>query len=191
MLWKSAPGWRHRLLAAAILLASALAAPLIAFLALQTVMPPAQAIRGVLGSWMIWFAPAVTNLLFFRSGLGIDDVPGSLRLLAIGCLCYAVALSAALRPRLGRRQILAQILARSGADFYWRAGAVLVACSCECMEKFRPSISPDSIFVRRYPWPAILAHPISRSKRSKVGSAMLASRFRLSCCWEKCCSTSA
>ncbi len=44
---------------------------------------------------MIWFAPDVTNLRFFRHGLGVDDLSGSLQLLAIGCLWYAIALGAA------------------------------------------------------------------------------------------------
>ena len=65
-----------------ILLASLLAPPLLACGLLAVALPPAQAVRGVLGGWIYVTDPALRALPFYRWSLGTDDTGQSLAAMA-------------------------------------------------------------------------------------------------------------
>lgn len=73
--------WRRAAAFAGAFLGAALVPPLIAFLSLWSQMDATGGLRGTLGSWLVAANPQMVNLLFFRSGMGTDDVAGSLRLM--------------------------------------------------------------------------------------------------------------
>ncbi len=60
------------------LIGGLLVPPLVAFGVLLTAMPLAEAFRGTLGPWPYMFQGELTDLVFYRKGLGTDDPAGNL-----------------------------------------------------------------------------------------------------------------
>jgi len=74
---------------AACFLAGFLVPPVLAFLLLCLRMPADQALAGTMGSWGAVMNTNLTNLFFFRQGMGLTDVGGNLALMAAWAGRYA------------------------------------------------------------------------------------------------------
>jgi len=66
--------------------------PLLAFLLLCLGMPADRALAGTIGSWMAVVNTELTNLEFFRKGMGLTDTRGNLLLVAACAGWYAAAI---------------------------------------------------------------------------------------------------
>jgi hypothetical protein len=88
------------------LVLGALVPPLLAFVLLWIAMPAREALRGVLGSWMYVFDPAVTGMDFYRRTLGTFDFADSAAAIFWCTICYAslVALAGCAGMFLGRHR---------------------------------------------------------------------------------------
>jgi hypothetical protein len=83
---------RTMLTGAACFLAGFLVPPVFAFLLLCLGMPPDQALRGTMGSWVAMVNEDLTNLVFFRRGMGLADLRGNLALMAAWAGRYAAVI---------------------------------------------------------------------------------------------------
>jgi hypothetical protein len=122
---------------AACFLAGCLVPPVVAFLLLCRGMPADQALAGTMGSWVAVVNTDLTNLIFFRQGMGLTDVPGNLALMAAWAGRYAAViapvalLSLAARKSVVREGVLAGVtlIVLTGAlwaswdDIVWRHAA--------------------------------------------------------------------
>ena len=110
-------------------LGPALAVPLAAFALLARHMPRANALRGVLGSWIWVFDAKVNALNFYRESIGLDHAGINLvRIFAWGVI-YALALipfmvaALGIRAEQGRRKAIWFLVAATAAVFMaalWR-----------------------------------------------------------------------
>jgi hypothetical protein len=86
-----------------VALAGCLIPLLISVLTLATAMPFGTAVAGSLGSWSALLGSSTSDLLFYRSGMGTDDLLGNLgRMLAVSAVWSVLAGCAILAGRLGR-----------------------------------------------------------------------------------------
>lgn len=119
--------WAHRFTAArlaraAVNLIGMAALPLLAAWALFCLaMPSHEALHGVLGSWCYLFNSRITHFPLYRSGMGTDDVAGSLRIMLRSATGYAELLIpgailalACRRPGPYRYVLVAVLLVASG-----------------------------------------------------------------------------
>ena len=114
-------------------LAGTVAVPLIAFLLLLIAMPAGLAAWSVLGSWTGIFASELTELSYYKVGMGTDQPGANLGLmlesLAFLALVIAPGLLLDLLFSLGKRKPLAWVLAgllAGGAFVVWRASDIPV-----------------------------------------------------------------
>jgi len=102
-------------------LAPALAVPLVAFALLARHMPRANALRGVLGSWIWVFDAKVNALNFYRESIGLDHVEINLRRILAWALIYTLALlpffvaALGIRAEQGRRKAVWFLVAATAA----------------------------------------------------------------------------
>jgi hypothetical protein len=110
-------------------LAPALAVPLAALALLARHMPSADALRGVLGSWLWVFDAKVNALSFYRESIGLDDAALNLRRMLAWGLIYTLALvpfvvaALGIRAEQGRRKAVWFLVAATAAVFMsalWR-----------------------------------------------------------------------
>ncbi len=84
--------WRKILREAACFFLGFLVPPVLAFLFLCLGMPLDQALAGTIGSWVAVVNTDLTNLIFFRQGMGLTDVRGNLALMAAWAGRYAAVI---------------------------------------------------------------------------------------------------
>jgi hypothetical protein len=102
-------------------LAPALAVPLAALALLARHMPWANALRGVLGSWIWVFDAKVNALNFYRESIGLDHVEINLRRILAWALIYTLALlpffvaALGIRAEQGRRKAVWFLVAATAA----------------------------------------------------------------------------
>ncbi len=77
---------------ASCFLAGFLTPPVLAFLLLRLGMPSDQAFAGTIGSWVAVANTDLTNLVFFRQGMGLTDLRGNLALMAAWTGRYAAVI---------------------------------------------------------------------------------------------------
>jgi len=88
---------------------STLFPPLLAFLLLSTAMPPIEALRGTLGSWIYLFDPQVSGLSFYSRIFGTLDLASNLYAMLVGLIWWGAlfggvgAVALRLRRRSPRR----------------------------------------------------------------------------------------
>jgi len=92
MIWSLRPGAPRALAMGGTFLGFAALPPLLAFLALWRFVPPDRALAGTLGSWIAMGNSKLTNLKFYREGMGTSDVWGSFALMARWTGWYALIL---------------------------------------------------------------------------------------------------
>ncbi len=81
--------------------------PVLVFLLLRLGMSSDQALAGTIGSWVAVMNQDLTNLAFFRQGMGLTDVPGNLALMAAWAGRYAaVIITVALLSLAARRSVV-------------------------------------------------------------------------------------
>ena len=127
-LWLERPGWGRALGRLGCFLAASAAGPAIAFVALASAMPAAQALTGTLGSWAVIARSDVIGMAYFREGLGTDHLAANIWAmltmtgLYAAVLAPAAGLGLALRPGRHRTAIAGVVfLAVAGGLWHWRA----------------------------------------------------------------------
>jgi hypothetical protein len=124
--------WAHRFTAVRLaravgnLAGLAVLPSLAAWALLRLAMPSQEAVRGVLGSWCYLFNSRITNFPLYKSGMGTDDVAGSIAIMFRSATGYAelvipAAILALACRRPGRyRFVLVAVLSITSAILVWQ-----------------------------------------------------------------------
>jgi len=124
-IWGLRPGWKKAARMAGVFAVGALAPPAAAWALFCLAMPAREALSGVMGSWRALARAELTQLPFFREGLGFDNVWGNLwSMLTVAGAYLAVlvppaVLAVAIRRAGKRRQAAAGVAFAAVAGAIW------------------------------------------------------------------------
>lgn len=162
-----------KVLAVLVFAACTVAVPMFAFALLVRVMPWADALRGVLGSWTWVFDVRISDLGFYRASMGLDDADVRLRRMVVILIGELIFFS------------LAFFIARSIPNLQWRRPArmLTIAGAMVCgvaVGWFAPTAFPWNEFALPLPLVVIVIFLLSAGKAWRIRDDRVAARATFS-----------